>query len=56
MTWVPGQPTVYHPEGAVIQHPAGSYYIRENGNWRLMTEEEVQAWLAAQSQAVASRS
>lgn len=43
--WQPGQSPEYHPEGAIIQHPQGPYYIRENGNWRLMTEQEIQEHL-----------
>jgi hypothetical protein len=39
--WVPGQRTVYYPEGAVMQHTSGQWYVRENGSWRLMTPEEI---------------
>ena len=44
--WIPGQPTTYHPEGAVRQHPSGQWYVRRDGKWRLMTEEEVRVHLA----------
>jgi len=41
--WTPGQPTTYYPEGAVIQHPSGPWYVRREGKWRLMTDAEIAA-------------
>jgi hypothetical protein len=26
-----------------MRHPSGNWYIRENGSWRLMTPEEIEA-------------
>ena len=46
-TWVPGQRTTYHPNGAVYQHPSGNWYVRENDSWRLMTPEEIAAYQQA---------
>jgi hypothetical protein len=46
--WVPGQRTVYYPEGALMQHSSGTWYVRENGSWRLMTEAEIAAMEAKQ--------
>lgn len=48
MTWTPGQPTEYHPEGAVIQNAQGVWYVRRDGKWRLMTPEEITAHLSTQ--------
>ena len=46
--WIPGQPTEYYEEGGVYQADSGTWFVRENGDWRPMTSEEVTAWLAAQ--------
>jgi hypothetical protein len=43
--WIPGAETAYHPEGSVIQHSAGTYYVREAGRWRLMTPAETTQYL-----------
>jgi hypothetical protein len=45
--WVPGQPTTYYGEDAVIQQ-FGHWYIQRGGNWILMTDEEIAAHLQQQ--------
>lgn len=41
--WIPGQETTYYPEGSVIQTPQGVWYVRRDGNWHPITEEEAKA-------------
>lgn len=47
--WIPGQPTEYYPEGGVHQTDSGAWFIRRDGSWQRMTDEEVQTYLQEQA-------
>lgn len=46
--FVPGQAAAFYSPGSVIQTHLGVWYVHRDGQWKLMSAEEVSAHLQAQ--------
>lgn len=47
--WIPGETPIYYANGGAYQDAlTGRWYVRENGDWRPMSDDEVRQWQESQ--------